>query len=113
LGLLGLDGDVGGQLGEVDSGVGARSPQLQRFLGGGQQHGGVVLAPGAARVADQKAGQAGMAEPDQAIGVGVAGQQRQRGLAVVGSQRLVPGRSEQLQLGVKALKDRSAALDEG
>jgi hypothetical protein len=52
LGLFGLHGDIGGQLGEVDSGLSARSPQLQGFLGGGHQHGGMVLAPGAAGVTD-------------------------------------------------------------
>ena len=72
----------------------------------------MVFAPGAAGVADQKACQAGVSESDQAVGIGVAGQQRQRGLAVVGSQRVVPGRAEQLQVSIEALKDRGAALDD-
>lgn len=54
-----------------------------------------------------------MAETNQAVRVGVAGQQRQRGFAVVGAQRVIPGRAQELQQGIEALKDRGTALDDG
>ena len=110
LGLLGLDRDIGGELGEVDPGVGVGSPQFEGLFRGGEQCPGVVVAPGAARVPDQEPGQPSLSEPDQAGGVGVAGQYRQSGFAVVRAERVVPGRAEQLELGVEALEHRGTAF---
>jgi hypothetical protein len=70
----------------------------------------MVLAPGAAGVADQEPGQPGLPEPNERMGVAIAGQQHQRRLAVVRAQHLIPSRAEQLQQRVEALQDRGAAL---
>jgi hypothetical protein len=52
-----------------------------------------------------------MPETDKAVRVGIAGQQRQCGLAIVRPQGVIPTRPERFQLGVKALQNSGAALD--
>jgi len=111
-GLLGLGGDVGGELGEVHprNTIGP-GPECEGLSGGEDQRPGVVLAPEPTGVANQKPGQSGLPEPDHCVGVGVAGQHHQRGFAVVRPEHRVPGWAEELYQRVEPGVDRSAALD--
>lgn len=65
--LVGLVGDVGGQLGEVHP-IGALDiPQGEGFSGRGDQAGGMVVTPVARRAGDEEPGQPGLAEPDHRV----------------------------------------------
>jgi hypothetical protein len=105
-----FDGDVVGQLGVVD----VVFPQGQRLGGGIRQRGGVGVAPGAVGVAPDEPGQPGAAQPPQRVRMGVSGSQEpQRGVqGQVTAEPGVPGRAEQLQVGIQPGQDGAAPLDQ-
>jgi hypothetical protein len=66
----GLEGDVFGQVWVIQLSSG---PQLEGFLGCGEQRVGVRFAPGAAGVPVTEPGQPGPAEPLHNVRIGIAG----------------------------------------
>jgi hypothetical protein len=101
-------GDVLGEFGEVHP---VWSPQRERLLSGRDESGGVVLAPSAARAGDQKPAQAGLAEPDHRVRVGVATQELQRSDAIVRPQYRIPSGAEEFDERVEPRVDRDPTLD--
>lgn len=74
----GFDGDVLGQVRVIQ----LVTPGLEGFGCDGQQLLGFGLAPGAAGVAVEESGQAGSAEAEDLVRVGVVGQEQQCGLVM-------------------------------
>jgi hypothetical protein len=106
--LVGLNGDVGGEFGEVHP---VRAPQFQGLAGSSEQGCGVVLPPCPAGVPDQETRQSCRSQAQEVAGIGIARQQREGALAVVRAQRIEPGRAEKLELRVQTLEYRGPAFD--
>lgn len=94
--MLGLEGQVGAELGEVHPGP---VPQHDRLVGHREQVLGLVVVPLAVGVANQELSQTCSAQSEQSPGVAVPGQQVQGRVPVLGAELFVPARPEQLEQG--------------